>query len=91
MTGEISLSGLVLPVGGIKEKVLAAHRAGIKRIILPKANEKDLKDVPQEVREELTFILVERIEEVLPAAFNQDASTTPPSERDEPLATSTAP
>ncbi len=75
MTGEISLSGLVLPVGGIKEKVLAAHRAGIKRIILPKANEKDLKDVPQEVRDELTFILVERIEEVLPAAFNQDAPT----------------
>ncbi|HEX5647111.1 MAG TPA: endopeptidase La [Nitrospira sp.] len=90
MTGEISLSGLVLPVGGIKEKVLAAHRAGIKRIILPKANEKDLKDVPQEVREELTFILVERIEEVLPAAFNQDSSTTTPTERDEPLATSTA-
>jgi len=90
MTGEISLSGLVLPVGGIKEKVLAAHRAGIKRIILPKANEKDLKDVPQEVRDELTFILVERIEEVLPAAFNQDAPTIPPAERDEPLATSTA-
>lgn len=90
MTGEISLSGLVLPVGGIKEKVLAAHRAGIKRIILPKANEKDLKDVPQEVREELTFILVERIEEVLPAAFNQDAPASPPAERDEPLATSTA-
>jgi ATP-dependent Lon protease len=90
MTGEISLSGLVLPVGGIKEKVLAAHRAGIKRIILPKANEKDLKDVPQEVRDELKFILVERIEEVLPAAFNQDAPTIPPAERDEPLATSTA-
>jgi ATP-dependent Lon protease len=72
MTGEISLSGLVLPVGGIKEKVLAAHRAGLKRIILPKANAKDLKDVPQEVREDLTFILVERIEEVLPAAFNLD-------------------
>ena len=90
MTGEISLSGLVLPVGGIKEKVLAAHRAGIRRIILPKANEKDLKDVPQEVRDELKFILVERIEEVLPAAFNQDAPTSPPAERDEPLATSTA-
>ena len=87
MTGEISLSGLVLPVGGIKEKVLAAHRAGIKRIILPKANGKDLKDVPQEVRDELTFILVERIEEVLPAAFNHDI--TSPVERDEPLATST--
>ena len=72
MTGEISLSGLVLPVGGIKEKVLAAHRAGIKRIILPKANEKDLKEVPQEVRDDLTFIFVERIEEVLPSAFDQD-------------------
>jgi ATP-dependent Lon protease len=72
MTGEISLSGLVLPVGGIKEKVLAAHRAGIKRVILPKSNEKDLKEVPQEVRDALTFILVERIEEVLPAAFNHD-------------------
>ncbi len=77
MTGEISLSGLVLPVGGIKEKVLAAHRAGIKRIILPKANEKDLKDVPQEVRDELTFILTERIEEVLPAAFNLDSHAVP--------------
>ena len=72
MTGEISLSGLVLPVGGIKEKVLAAHRAGIKRVILPKANEKDLKNVPQEVRDDMTFILAERIEEVLPAAFNHD-------------------
>ena len=72
MTGEISLSGLVLPVGGIKEKVLAAHRAGIKRVILPKSNEKDLKEVPQEVREDLVFILVERIEEVLPAVFNCD-------------------
>ncbi|MEK7273360.1 MAG: endopeptidase La, partial [Nitrospirota bacterium] len=88
MTGEISLSGLVLPVGGIKEKVLAAHRAGIKRIILPKANERDLKEVPQEVRDQLTFIPVERIEEVLPAAFNQDRVA--PAERDEPLATSTA-
>ncbi|HEU4684101.1 MAG TPA: endopeptidase La [Nitrospira sp.] len=72
MTGEISLSGLVLPVGGIKEKVLAAHRAGVKRIILPKANEKDLKEIPEEVRDELSFILVERIEEVLPAAFGKD-------------------
>jgi ATP-dependent protease La len=82
MTGEISLSGLVLPVGGIKEKVLAAHRAGIKRIILPKANEKDLKEVPQEVRDDLTFIFVERIEEVLPSAFDQDlGSPTRPTEQ----------
>ncbi len=69
MTGEISLAGLVLPVGGIKEKVLAAHRAGIRRIILPKANEKDLKDVPKEVRDDLTFVLAERVEEVLRSAF----------------------
>jgi ATP-dependent Lon protease len=89
MTGEISLSGLVLPVGGIKEKVLAAHRAGIKRIILPKANEKDLKEIPAEVREDLTFILAERIEDVLPAAFNPDGGL-PSEERDEPLATSNA-
>jgi ATP-dependent Lon protease len=72
MTGEISLSGLVLPVGGIKEKVLAAHRAGIRRIILPKPNEKDLKEVPQEVRDDLTFIPVERIEEVLNMAFDHE-------------------
>ncbi len=72
MTGEISLSGLVLPVGGIKEKVLAAHRAGIRRIILPKPNEKDLKDVPQEVRDELTVIPVERVEEVLRLAFDHE-------------------
>ncbi|MBP8827738.1 MAG: hypothetical protein KBH05_14745, partial [Nitrospira sp.] len=63
-------------------------RAGIRRIILPKANEKDLKEVPQEVRDELTVIPVERIEEVLPAAFNQDAA--PSSERGEPLASATA-
>ena len=69
MTGEISLSGLVLPVGGIKEKVLAARRAGIRRIILPKANEKDLREVPEEVRNELQFILVETIDDVLRAAF----------------------
>ena len=87
MTGEISLTGLVLPVGGIKEKVLAAHRAGIRRIILPKANEKDLKEVPQEVRDELTVIPVERIEEVLPAAFNHDANS---AEKHEPVATSIA-
>ncbi|OPY26970.1 MAG: Archaeal Lon protease [Methanobacterium sp. PtaU1.Bin242] len=65
MTGEISLRGAVLPVGGIKEKVLAAHRAGIKRIILPGDNEKDLDDIPEEVAGELEFILVETVEDVL--------------------------
>ncbi len=74
MTGEISLSGLVLPVGGIKEKVLAAHRSGIKRIILPKANGKDLKEVPEEVRNVLTFVLVDTIEDVLRAAFEGSSS-----------------
>ncbi|ADE14530.1 ATP-dependent protease La [Nitrosococcus halophilus Nc 4] len=69
MTGEITLSGLVLPVGGIKEKVLAAHRAGIRRIILPKENEKDLREIPEHVRQSLQFILAERIEEVLTAAI----------------------
>jgi ATP-dependent Lon protease len=73
MTGEISLSGLVLPIGGLKEKVLAAHRAGLKRIILPKANEKDLKDIPEEVRQDLQFILVQTIHEVLQAAFDGHA------------------
>jgi len=71
MTGEISLSGLVLPVGGIKEKILAARRAGIRRVILPKANQKDLKEVPEQVRSEMSFIFVETIEEVLPAAFQE--------------------
>jgi ATP-dependent Lon protease len=71
MTGEITLSGLVLPVGGIKEKVLAAHRAGIRRIILPKQNEKDLKEIPQHVREQLTFVFAERIDDVLAAAIPQ--------------------
>ncbi len=65
MTGEISLRGAVLPVGGIKEKVLAGHRAGIKRIILPKDNQKDLDDIPEEVKKEIEFILVESVEDVL--------------------------
>jgi ATP-dependent Lon protease len=65
MTGEITLTGLVLPIGGVKEKVLAARRAGMKRVILPKANERDLRDVPESVRAELQFLFVDRVEEVL--------------------------
>jgi len=69
MTGEITLSGAVLPVGGIKEKVLAAHRAGIKKVILPKENERDLPDVPEDVRSELVFVPVENVDEVLKEAL----------------------
>ncbi|HHV23250.1 MAG TPA: endopeptidase La [Methanosarcina sp.] len=70
MTGEITLSGAILPVGGIKEKILAAHRAGIKKVILPKENERDLEDVPEDVRNELKFVPVETIEEVLKEALD---------------------
>ena len=69
MTGEITLRGRALPIGGVKEKVLGAHRAGIKHIILPKANEADIEDVPEEVRAELTFHTVETLEEVLRIAL----------------------
>ncbi|SEM42877.1 ATP-dependent Lon protease [Syntrophus gentianae] len=69
MTGEITLRGLVLPVGGIKEKVLAAHRAGIKRIILPKWNRKDLEEIPPKVRKEMTFNFVNEMLEVLNLAL----------------------
>ncbi|GIV84701.1 MAG: Lon protease [Candidatus Roseilinea sp.] len=69
MTGEITLRGSVLPVGGIKEKVLAAHRAGLKTIILPKRNEPDLEDLPPEVRDALQFVLVDRVEQALAAAL----------------------
>lgn len=69
MTGEITLRGRVLPVGGIKEKVLAAHRAGIKAVILPSENEKDLELVPENVRKELKFIFVDHMDQVLKAAI----------------------
>jgi ATP-dependent Lon protease len=69
MTGEMTLSGLILPVGGIKEKVLAAHRAGIKEIILPHANEKDLDDIPEQVRSEMKFVFASDIKEVLKEAI----------------------
>ena len=69
MTGEITLRGLVMPIGGVKEKVLAAHRAGLKQVILPKRNENDLDDVPEEVRSSLVFTLVDRVQQVLDAAL----------------------
>jgi len=69
MTGEITLRGKILPVGGIRDKVLAAHRAGLKRVILPKENEKDLEEIPQQVKEELQFVLTDNIDEALRAAL----------------------
>ena len=71
MTGEITLRGQVLPVGGIKEKVLAAHSYGLKKIILPAQNEVDLDDVPKEVTNTMTFYLVNTIDEVFEHAFTQ--------------------
>ena len=65
MTGEITLRGTVLPVGGIKEKVLAAHRSGIKRVVLPDRNRKDIVDIPETVRAELELVFVKKIDEVL--------------------------
>ena len=74
MTGEITLRGKVLPIGGIKEKVLAAARFGLKRVILPRRNESDLDDVPEAVREQIEFVLVDTVDEVLEAALlPQDA------------------
>uniref|UniRef100_A0A8C7Z365 Lon protease homolog 2, peroxisomal n=1 Tax=Oryzias sinensis TaxID=183150 RepID=A0A8C7Z365_9TELE len=70
MTGEITLRGLVLPVGGIKDKVLAAHRAGVKRVILPKRNEKDLDELPANVRAQLDFVTAGNLDEVLNASFD---------------------
>jgi ATP-dependent Lon protease len=70
MTGEITLRGRILPIGGVKEKVLAAHRAGIKTFILPKRNMKDLEDVPREVLRELTFVPVERMDDVIQVALH---------------------
>src|SRR3984893_15994741 len=69
MTGEISLRGLVLPVGGIKEKVVAAHRAGIKRVMLPARNRKDFEDIPEEARRELEFIWLERVDDAVAAGL----------------------
>ncbi|MBW2325423.1 MAG: endopeptidase La [Deltaproteobacteria bacterium] len=71
MTGEITLRGQVLPIGGLKEKVLAAHRAGIKAIIIPKWNEKDLEDIPKEIQEKIRFYPVEKMQDVLKIAFQK--------------------
>jgi len=78
MTGEITLSGLVFPIGGVKEKVLAAHRAGIRRIILPSRNEADVDEIPEDVRNELDIVFVSGIGEVLDAALEVLVANPPP-------------
>ena len=76
MTGEITLSGLVLPVGGIREKALAARRLGIRTVILPAMNEADLTELPEEIRRDMTFVPAQTLEEVLSVALNRPATTT---------------
>jgi len=80
MTGEITLRGQVLPVGGIKEKVLAAHRAGIKTVLLPRENQKDLEDIPKKVQKEIEFHFMDRMMDVLKLALEP----APNSRREEP-------
>jgi len=79
MTGEITLRGLVLPIGGLKEKSLAAMRAGISTVIIPKLNEKDLVDVPEEAKQKLKFVPVENVDEVLAVALEKNGSAKPAS------------
>ena len=79
MTGEITLTGQVLPIGGVREKVLAAQRAGLKRVILPRENEHDLDELPAETREAIEFVFVDSIDEVFDAAFGGERAGRPRS------------
>jgi ATP-dependent Lon protease len=78
MTGEITLRGKVLPVGAVRDKVLAAHRAGCKRVVIPRDNENDLLDVPEDVRRELDFVLAEHVDLVLNAALHPEKAQEKP-------------
>jgi ATP-dependent Lon protease len=77
MTGEITLTGQVLQIGGVREKVLAAQRAGLEKVILPRENEADLEELPQETKEQIEFVLADSIEDVLAAAFEDAGSSRP--------------
>ena len=72
MTGEVTITGQVLQIGGLKEKLLAAHRAGVKKVLIPKENEKDLVDIPKKVREDIKIIPVETADEVLKIALMKE-------------------
>jgi ATP-dependent Lon protease len=76
MTGEVTLRGNVLPIGGVREKVLAAHRAGIRHVVLPRRNTKDEQEIPEQVRDEMQLHYVSRIEEVLELALLDPVSAT---------------
>jgi ATP-dependent Lon protease len=91
MTGEITLRGKVLPIGGVKEKLLAAHRFGITTILLPKDNEKDITELPEEVRNALSINLVETIDEVLALALEEASPTDAPTAEAPPLCTTEQP
>jgi ATP-dependent Lon protease len=89
MTGEVTLRGKVLEIGGVKEKVLAAYRAGLREIIMPKSNEKDLRDVPDEVKQNMTFRFVERMDEVIRIALMPDRIVEDEDDHDDVPATNT--
>jgi ATP-dependent Lon protease len=85
MTGEVTLRGRALEIGGVKEKIIAAHRAGLKTIILPKDNKKDLEDVPKEVKKDLNFVFVSHMDEVLEVALTRQLPKVSASEYQHPV------